>query len=742
LKILEYYILIKRSTLLLIMAVISVSCLGQKNVKIDSLLEIVKIQKDNTSKVNSLNALSRLLWETGKYAEARNYVNEALSLSQNIQFNTGEIHAYVNIGLICLYEANYPEALINFHDAYEISKLTGNKAGIFDAKHGIAGVYWNQGNYNDALDHLISNLSIAKEIGDKNRLSKCLNGIGIIYQEQGNYPESIKNHIASLKIKEETGDKRGISASYANLGIIYQALGNHKQALKNYFKSLKLKEEIGDKMGIADAYLNIGVIYQNEGSDSEALKNYFSCLKIKEEIGDKKGIALSYNTIGSIYEKQKNYSFALKYFFAALELEVKIGHKKGIARSNINIGNIYFELKNFPLARKFFNECLSLSKEIGSKSDLKNTYANLAKLDSATGNWEEAYKNHKLYILYRDSLLNEDNSKKMLQTQLQYEFDKKEDSLHFIQALTNEKLKQQSLLNQQQQQSLLMKENLFTIMLSEKKLQQLELEKNQADYGIQKAESEKKQNELLILNKEKAIQTLQLKKQKLLQTYLFLVLILFSILSVFIYKHYNTKQKLKLQTLRNKIASDLHDDVGSTLSSISIFSQMAQQHSREVIPHLETIKQSSQKMLDAMADIVWTINPENDQMEKIVLRMKSFAYELLGAKNIDFEFIADEEVTNLKLLMDERKNLYLIFKEATNNMVKYSGADKALFSLTATKNKLTFLIQDNGRGFDAGNVYKGNGLKNMRKRAEEIGGQLHIQSLPGKGTTIELNVAV
>src|SRR5690606_367537 len=130
-----------------------------------------------------------------------------------------------------------------------------------------------------------------------------------------------------------------------------------------------------------------------------------------------------------------------------------------------------------------------------------------------------------------------------------------------------------------------------------------------------------------------------------------------------------------------KIASDLHDDVGSTLSSISIFSQMVQQQSKEVNPMLETIEESSRKMLDAMADIVWTINPENDQFEKIILRMRNFAYEVLGAKGIDFEFVADDEVEKLKLLMDVRKNLYLIFKEAVNNMIKYSGADKALFSL-------------------------------------------------------------
>ena len=109
------------------------------------------------------------------------------------------------------------------------------------------------------------------------------------------------------------------------------------------------------------------------------------------------------------------------------------------------------------------------------------------------------------------------------------------------------------------------------------------------------------------------------------------------------------------------------------------------QQSKELIPMLESIGESSRKMLDAMADIVWTINPENDNFEKIILRMRSFAYELLGAKKIDFEFNADDTVAKMKLPMDVRKNLYLIFKEATNNMVKYADADRAFFSITWNK---------------------------------------------------------
>ena len=347
-----------------------------------------------------------------------------------------------------------------------------------------------------------------------------------------------------------------------------------------------------------------------------------------------------------------------------------------------------------------------------------------------------------MYVFYKDSLVNEENTNKITQARLQYVFDKKEDSLKYQQQLIDEKLQRQILLSRQQQQSILFKEQELALLNTEKQLQQLQLEKTQADMAVQKSESGKRKDQLVLLNKEKELQTLQLKKQKQLKNYLIAGIGCLFIFSFFIYRNYRVRQQLKLQTLRNKIARDLHDDVGSTLSSISIFSQIAQQQSKEVIPMLETIGESSTKMLDAMADIVWTINPENDQFEKIILRMKSFAYELLGAKKIDFEFIADDDVAKINVPMEVRKNLYLIFKEATNNMVKYAQAHKAMFAIKGEKNNLTMIIRDDGKGFDLDKSTEGNGLKNMKKRASEIGAQLVIDSFPGNGTTIQLSVAV
>ena len=416
---------------------------------------------------------------------------------------------------------------------------------------------------------------------------------------------------------------------------------------------------------------------------------------------------------------------------------------------------------------------LLLSKEIGVKENIKSAYNGMAELDSAMGNYQQALVHYKLSTDYKDSLLNETNNKQIAQMKEQYESEKKDkeivqlesdkqklesekqigalllktkqDSLSIVQAendkvqLENEKVK---LENERIQTLNLYNQQQITLLGNEKQIQQLQIDKNKADYAVKKAEADKKQEQLLVLNKEKTIQSLDLKKQTQAKNYFIAGLALFAILSFFVYRNYRTRQKLKLQTLRNKIASDLHDDIGSTLSSISIFSQMAQENSNEVKPMMQTIGDSSRKMLDAMADIVWTINPENDQFEKIILRMRSFAYELLGARQINFRFVADNNIANINLSMAARRNLYLIFKEATNNMVKYAEASKAMFSIKGEQGKLVMLINDNGKGFDSNKETQGNGLKNMRKRASEMGAVLMIDSMPGNGTTIKLEMAV
>lgn len=223
------------------------------------------------------------------------------------------------------------------------------------------------------------------------------------------------------------------------------------------------------------------------------------------------------------------------------------------------------------------------------------------------------------------------------------------------------------------------------------------------------------------------------------QTWWFRAVLLMAVaFAVYGFYRYRLRHILKLQNIRNKIAADLHDDIGSTLNSISVYSEVAKKDPARQTHALNMIGESSRKVIDAMSDIVWTINPENDGFEKVILRMRSLSYNLLKAKKIDFIFKADENLNDIKLSLEARRNFYLIFKEVLNNLVKYSRAGRVSISLESKSNTLTLLIRDDGVGFDIAQKYNGNGLINMKKRAIEMNGQLIIDSGADIGTSILL----
>ena len=176
---------------------------------------------------------------------------------------------------------------------------------------------------------------------------------------------------------------------------------------------------------------------------------------------------------------------------------------------------------------------------------------------------------------------------------------------------------------------------------------------------------------------------------------------------------YRINELLKRQAIRNKIAQDLHDNMGSTLTSISVYSQVAkiyhQQHKEEQLQQtLEKIGTTSGEMISEMNDIVWTINPRHDHMSTIIQRMESFARPLLQTKNIALSFNYDQSVLDLNLQMEKRKNFYLIFKEAINNALKYSCCKTMDVTVRHNHSTIELAVKDNGVGFDADKINHAN----------------------------------
>lgn len=195
---------------------------------------------------------------------------------------------------------------------------------------------------------------------------------------------------------------------------------------------------------------------------------------------------------------------------------------------------------------------------------------------------------------------------------------------------------------------------------------------------------------------------------------------------------------------RQRIASDLHDDIGASLSSLQIYSTIAEQsintQPEKTVNMLQKITGLSKRLLENMGDIVWSMNPVKEHSTTLEAKIKNFGAELLGDKSINVVYNIEPGVENILKGIAVRKNILLLLKEAMNNIAKYSKAENASISLTSGNGCLLLDIKDDGKGFDITAVSQGNGLKNMRYRVNELQGNLVIASAEKSGTHISATI--
>lgn len=226
--------------------------------------------------------------------------------------------------------------------------------------------------------------------------------------------------------------------------------------------------------------------------------------------------------------------------------------------------------------------------------------------------------------------------------------------------------------------------------------------------------------------------------------FLLLVALATSLLAYALYR-YRLRRFIEMERVRTRIATDLHDDIGSNLSLIAMVSEVARtqisQTSAPITDQLSLVARTSRQSVDAMSDIVWAVNPKRDHLHDLIERMRRFASDTFAARDIEFDFAAPSSKSDMKLGSEFRRQAYMIFKEAVNNCAKHANCTKACIVLVISGGHLTLRLSDNGRGFDAaspGNGYGGNGLSSMSQRAAALGGTLDIVSEKGAGTTITL----
>jgi signal transduction histidine kinase len=203
--------------------------------------------------------------------------------------------------------------------------------------------------------------------------------------------------------------------------------------------------------------------------------------------------------------------------------------------------------------------------------------------------------------------------------------------------------------------------------------------------------------------------------------------------------------QLEVEKLRNKISSELHDDIGSTLSGIAMYShmtdgQLLNGNYDKAKDSVTVIQKSATELVGKLSDLVWVINPHHESFTAMLEKIEQYGEEMCRAKEIIFTTSFSPAVVNLHLPMESRLQIYLILKEAINNAVKYSNASSLQLNMKALEGKLLVTIGDNGNGFDAATAIMGNGIENMQKRAAEIDASFKIDSQKAKGTLVQVSI--
>jgi two-component system NarL family sensor kinase len=420
-------------------------------------------------------------------------------------------------------------------------------------------------------------------------------------------------------------------------------------------------------------------------------------LRIFESIKDIQGIAYAQSNIGDINMHHGNYDVAFKNLSAALKIRKKIGDKSGIANAFVSLGILYIRLNKTKEAETYLNSALGLGKEIGSFDVIKESYAYLSDLDSVMGNYKAAFKHYKLFITYLDSLTDEESRIKSLQIANQYESERKEIEIAKLNLDILNKQKDKELLKAKVKEkngiiistalgSLLLAISAF-LLFSRRQLQQ----KN------------KHQSEINKQHEDNAIAVIQAQENE-----------------------------------RSRIAQDLHDGIGTFLSTLKINLQSFEDSiPNEKMTHYKKTVELVDKTSIELRNIMKNLSSESlleNGLEGALNELVD-SVNRLGLTKINF--LSHGLTKRLDSIIEI--NLYRVAQELLNNCIKHSMATYATLQLIDHENSILLMIEDNGKGFDENLLKQNNaggmGLKNIRNRISFIKGNLKAESVLGKGST-------
>ncbi|NOY49112.1 MAG: tetratricopeptide repeat protein [Chlorobi bacterium] len=585
---------------------------------------------------------------------------------------------------------NPDSALMFGHRALEISRLSGNKVGIAQSYNDLGIVYLDKGSLSRALEYFTNSLVLREELSDSIGIAASFNKIGIVYQKEGKLDLALDNQMNALKIYEVLNKTLWISYTQNNIAIINFNIGNLETALEYHHRALSTRLKLNDEYGVAASYGNIANVELALSDTAPAIRNYENALRIFRILKNKEAESVQLSNLGSIYLNKKDYPLALRYLDKSLEIREELKDKKAIASSLLKLGKLYLETAEYQKAYEFLSRARLLSSEIGVIAEQLQSYNDLSKLFISLANKDSSYKYLNLYTSTIDSLYSARLDQQIIDAQTKYDVERKDKDLQLYRsktALAESKLKQRKL-----EIWLLI---FVVISISGLAIFMLYRRKQKQKQALGKARME--------------------------------------------HKHKMIKAVIDGQEVeRRKIARELHDGVGQTLSGIKLrWSNI--QNSIEESLNIGSVAIMLDDAVDEVRNLSHQMLPKELEQFGLLPAIEGFLEHRFEGEQINcgFQHLKLEG----RLRADIELGVFRIVQELCGNVLKHAKADNLSIQILRHSKNLVVILQDDGIGFDQENIQSdGIGLINIESRVDALKGFVNFESSPGKGTEVTIRI--
>ncbi|MHA4809086.1 tetratricopeptide repeat-containing sensor histidine kinase [Flavitalea flava] len=679
----------------------------------------------------------------------------ALKLSKEKKMLRGEAYSYLALGDVQYRLSEWVTMKSQDSMGLQLGLQLKDSFLIALAYYGLG--QWAQGinRKEDAFADFKQALAIRFEKDQSSYTAGVYNDLGYLYGNKGELDQQREWYLKAMRLYDRIKDSTGMAQTFSNLSGSSLELGNKQDAITYALRALQIREKKLDKDLLALSCNNLSQIYLQTDSMDQAIRFQQEGLKYAALSGSKIRLAQSYTSMSLLLNRKGKNKEALDYEKKAILLCRELEDSSMLARRCIAAAVLSGALKDSVAAIGYFDEAAAVALAINDKYNLRDLYLYRTVFYKERKDFFKAYENLKKYHAYKDSIINKETTRNIAEIQTKYETEKKDMSIGELRASDRihqlEIDKQKAIITGNLAEAL-RKENEIDLLSQAGELKNTKIAQQNAELDRRDLQAKSKEQELQLAKQEKELNQRKLQQQEQTRNIIIGATILLALMAAGLFNRYQLKKKLQQQEalleIRNNIARDLHDELGSTLTSIHILSQVSRNHlEKEKNPSrafslIEKITEQSRQMQQSMSDIVWAIKSDNDKIGNMTVRMREYLAQTLESRNITIKFEAAEELLKYSFSMQQRKDIFLIFKEAVNNAAKYAGCTLMEVSFRLCNHRILLEVKDNGVGFEPGKLRSTNGLNNMRARSASLAGECHIKAEPGKGTTILLDLPV